>query len=292
MILRPIQQKYTNLQQIIKSYKSVIIGFSGGVDSTLLAKVAYDTLDNRSLAVIGISPSYPKREEKEAIQLAETIGIPYITIATHEMDIEEYRRNQGERCYYCKRELYGLLQKVKEKYDFNEIIDGTHLSDLGGHRPGFRATEELNIKKPFIEASFTKEDIRTLAHELSLPNWDKPAFACLSSRFPTGTNINTEALLMVEQGEQVLYDLGFRQFRLRFHQDIARIQLLEEDFTKLFKHQVRITLTNKLKEIGFSFVTLDLIEYKKESTSIESCNLQTHNDFILTGYALYDTNSS
>ncbi len=292
MILRSIQQKYTNLQQIIKSYGSVIIGFSGGVDSTLLAKVAYDVLGNRSLAVIGISPSYPKREEEEAIRLAETVGIPYITIATHEMDIEEYRQNQGDRCYYCKKELYGVLQKVKEEYNINEILDGTHLSDLKGHRPGFRATEELNIKKPLIEARFTKEDVRALAYELSLSNWDKPAFACLSSRFPTGININTEALLRVEQGEQVLYDLGFRQFRLRFHQDIARIQLLEEDFDKLFGQQVRITLTNKLKKIGFRFVTLDLIEYKKESTFAEPCNLQIHNDFILTGQALHDTNSS
>ncbi len=292
MIVDSIHKKYAKLQQIIKSCESVIIGFSGGVDSTLLSKVAYDLLGNRSLAVIGISPSYPKREELDAIHLAETIGIPYITVSTHEMDIKEYRQNQGDRCYYCKKELYSVLQVVKEEYNINEILDGTHLSDLGGHRPGFKATEELNIRKPLIEASFTKEDVRALAHDLSLPNWDKPAFACLSSRFPKGTSINNESLFMVEQGEQVLYDLGFRQFRLRFHQDIARIELLEKDFSKVLINETRITLTNELKNIGFSFVTLDLIGYNEEKTYNKHHNLQIENDLILAGHALHDKNPS
>ena len=256
-----IQKKYGDLQKLIVSYKSVVIGFSGGVDSTFLSKVAYDVLGNLSIAVIGVSPSYPTREEEEAIKIANDIGISYITIETEEMNVEKYRLNQGDRCYHCKKELYTKLQQIKAEYNFNEILDGTNYSDLNDIRPGFKATEELNIKKPLLEACLTKEEIRTLSKELALPTWDKPSFACLSSRFPVGTEITKDSLSIVERGEQVLYELGFRQFRLRYYEKLARIELLEEDFPKVIDKSIRNKIIDSLSQLGFSHVTLDLLGY-------------------------------
>lgn len=265
-----LNSKYHYLQATIKSYQSVVIGFSGGVDSSLLAKVAYDILGVQSLVVIGISPSYPRREKEEAVKTANIIGIPFITVETEEMTIEEYRLNKGNRCYYCKNELYTKLLEIKKKYHFSEVLDGTNLSDLEDIRPGLKATEELGIKKPLIEAYLTKKDIRDLSHQLGLPNWDKPSFACLSSRFPNGTEITIDSLSLVEQGEQLLYELGFRQFRLRYHQEIARIELLESDFHKILDNSIRKTITEKLSQLGFQHIALDLIGYHKENTSLKN----------------------
>jgi len=275
---KSLSEKYRELQAVMRSYKRVVIGFSGGVDSTLLAKVAFDELCDGALAVIGRSASYPGREEEQAVSLAKSIGIAYQVLDTGEMAVGEYLENKGDRCYYCKKELYRLLSKVKEESNFNEVLDGTNLSDLGDHRPGLKATEELGIRKPLLEIGFTKEDVRALARELSLSNWDKPEFACLSSRIPVGLSISTEALSRVEQGEQKLYDLGFRQFRLRYHGNIARIQLLDKDFQQIIDPAVRSALIHSLTELGFDHVTLDLLSYQRGNKPVQAGQMPSDKD--------------
>jgi len=234
------------------------------VDSTLLSKIAYDVLGDKALAAIGVSASYPKREENEAIQLAQDIGIPFITIVTEEMEVEGYRLNRGNRCYFCKKELYSKLQQIQDQYQFSYILDGTNYSDLSDDRPGIQATEELNIKKPLVEAQLTKDDIRLLSKQLKLSTWDKPTFACLSSRFPTGTEITTAGLILVDKGENILYRLGFLQFRLRLHHDLARIELLEKDFAKIIHPKTRTEIIKEFQQLGFQHITLDLVEYGKK----------------------------
>ncbi len=261
LLKHDLQIKYNHLKETIRSYSSVIIGFSGGVDSSLLAKVSFDELKEKSLAVIGKSPSYPSREEDLAIDLANKIGIKYQIINTEELNNESYLKNQGDRCYYCKSELYSKLTQIKKDLNYTAILDGTNISDLRDIRPGLKATEELEIKKPLIDCNFTKEDIRNLSRYLGLPNWDKPSFACLSSRFPIGSFITIDGLNRIDKGEQVLYDMGFRQFRLRYHGDLARIELLEKDFQLIVDNHLRNRITTSLSELGFRYITIDLRPY-------------------------------
>ncbi len=263
-----LSAKYNHLKKIIQQYQSVILGFSGGVDSTLLAKVSYDILGKRSLAVIGISPSYPQREREEAIQLAKQIGIPSLLVETQEIFIDGYKSNDGKRCYYCKKELYSKLIKIKNDKQFSEVIDGSNVSDLADTRPGKNAIKELAIKTPLVEANLSKDDVRLLSRQLNLPTWDKASFACLASRIPRGIEITTDSLTLIEKGEQILHQLGFKQFRLRYHQDIARIEILADDFPKILADEIRKKINDNLQQLGFRYITLDLMGYRMGSTSI------------------------
>jgi len=260
-----LEEKYTKLKEIIKNLDSVAIAFSGGVDSTFLSKVAYDVLGERALAVTARSSTYPEREFKEAKELAEQIGIKQIVIVSEETDIDGFAKNPPNRCYYCKHELFTKVEEVAKEHGIKYVLDGSNLDDVGDFRPGMKAAVDLEVVSPLKDAEFTKDDIRAVSKELGLPTWDKPAFACLSSRFPYGEEINESKLSMVEQAEDYLRDLDLKQLRVRHHGEIARIEVAPEEREKFFSLDKMDEIANKLKEIGFTYVTLDLAGYRTGS---------------------------
>jgi uncharacterized protein len=261
-----IKTKYNTLQSILKSMGSVAIGYSGGVDSTLLVKVAVDVLGAKTLAMIGRSKTYPTREFEEAVALAEQIGARYVVVDTEETDDLKFQENPPDRCYYCKTELFGKLQDLAERERIAWIADGTIADDVGDFRPGMRAKSENQVRSPLLEAGMTKEDVRSLSKELGLPTWDKPSFACLSSRFPYGTGITPENLTKVDHAETYLRDAGFRRFRVRFHDEhTARIEVGSDDIPRFLDPVFRESLVARFKELGFLYVTLDLKGYRTGS---------------------------
>ena len=239
------------------------MAFSGGVDSTLVLKVAYDVLGENALGVTAVSPSLPQAELEEAIRLARWIGAPHRLLETHEIEDPNYARNPANRCYYCKAELHDTLQELAAREGFAYILDGTNLDDLGDFRPGQQAARERGVRSPLREASLTKQDVRALARYLGLPNWDKPAMACLSSRIPYGTPVTVEALRRIERAEQGLRELGFRQLRVRHHNNLARIEVPPRDFPRLL--EVRDEVVQRLKEAGYTYVTMDLAGFRSGS---------------------------
>ncbi|MGA9117962.1 MAG: ATP-dependent sacrificial sulfur transferase LarE [Bacteroidota bacterium] len=257
------EKKLRILQSILTSMGSVAIGYSGGVDSTLLVKVAADVLGANALAMIGRSKTYPTREFEEAVALAGRIGVRYTVVNTEETDDLKFRENPPDRCYYCKTELFGKLQEIADREGIAWIADGTILDDVGDFRPGMRAKAEKQVRSPLLEAEMTKDDVRALSQELGLPTWDKPSFACLSSRFPYGTGITTENLTKIDHAETFLRDAGFRRFRVRFHDEhTARIEVATEDMGKLLDPKLRESLVAALKALGFIYVTMDLKGYR------------------------------
>ena len=257
------EKKLRTLQSILTSMGSVAIGYSGGVDSTLLVKVAAGVLGANAVAMIGRSKTYPTREFEEAVALAERIGVRYTVVNTEETDDLKFRENPPDRCYYCKTELFGKLQEIADREGIAWIADGTILDDVGDFRPGMRAKAEKQVRSPLLEAEMTKDDVRALSQELGLPTWDKPSFACLSSRFPYGTGITTENLTKIDHAETFLRDAGFRRFRVRFHDEhTARIEVATEDMGKLLDPKLRESLVAALKALGFIYVTMDLKGYR------------------------------
>lgn len=242
-----------------------MVAFSGGVDSTLVAKVCYDTLKDKSMAVTARSETYPDFEFKESQKLADEIGIKHLVIDTSELAIEGFANNPPERCYFCKTELFGKLKEIAGEQGFLNVADGANLDDTQEFRPGLQASRELNVRSPLKETGLTKKDIREVSKFLNLPNWDKPAYACLSSRFPYGQSITEEKLSMVSEAEKYLRALGLIQFRVRHHETIARIEVLPEDIHILTNSPVREELSAKFKNIGFTYVTLDLEGYRSGS---------------------------
>ncbi|MGB6121214.1 MAG: ATP-dependent sacrificial sulfur transferase LarE, partial [Bacteroidota bacterium] len=220
------ERKYLHLQSIVREMGGIAIGYSGGVDSTLLLKVAVDVLGEHVLAMIGRSDTYPTREFEEAVSLARNIGARYVVVGTEETDLVKFRENPPDRCYYCKTELFGKLQELADREKIAWIADGTITDDVGDFRPGMRAKSERGVRSPLLEASLSKAEVREISRHLALPTWDKPAFACLSSRFPYGTEITHEALSKVDSAETALREEGFRVFRVRFHDEhTARIEV-------------------------------------------------------------------
>ena len=220
-----LEEKYRTLRGILAGMRSVAIGYSGGVDSTLLLKVAFDELGPGVLAMIGQSATYPTREFEEAVALAERMGVRYVVVRTEETDDLKFSENPPDRCYYCKTELFGKLKELAGQEGIAWIADGTITDDAGDFRPGMRAKSENCVRSPLLEAGMSKEEVRALSQHLGLPTWDKPSFACLSSRFPYGTGINPENLSRVDRAESFLRDAGFRRFRVRFHDaNTARIE--------------------------------------------------------------------
>jgi len=261
-----LSAKYGKLVTLLEEMGSVAVGYSGGVDSSLLLKVAVDVLGDKTLAMIGRSETYPTREFEEAITLAEGIGARYVVVDTEETDDLKFKENPPDRCYYCKTELFGKLQELAEREGIAWIADGTIMDDIGDFRPGMRAKSEKDVRSPLLEAGMTKNDVRALSKELGLPTWDKPSFACLSSRFPYGTGITRENLSKVDLAETLLRDAGFRRFRVRFHDEhTARIEADAEDMARFVDPSFRESLVAKFKELGFIYVTLDLKGYRTGS---------------------------
>ena len=260
-----LQEKYELLKDIIEKKKSAAIAFSGGVDSTFLLRVAKEVLGDKLIAVTATSSTYPERELKEAIKYAEDIGAKHIIMSSEELEIEGFASNPKNRCYYCKKELYTKINNIASANGVDYVFDGSNLDDTGDYRPGMQAAKELDVVSPLKEAGLTKNDIRDLSKELGLPTWNKPSFACLSSRFPYGNKITLPKLNMVDKAEQFLLDMGITQVRVRHHGEIARIEVEPPEREKFFDIEVMDRIGNEFKKIGFTYVTLDVLGYRTGS---------------------------
>ena len=258
-----IQAKYLVLQNIIKDYGQVLVAFSGGTDSTTLAKIAYDTLGSSAIAITGESETLKEKELLHAKILAKEIGISHQIIKTDELRKESFASNPSNRCYYCKHELFSKLIERARANKIPHIIEGSNVDDLSDYRPGYKAAQEFNIKSPFLEAKLNKSEIRHLAKSLGISNWNKAAEPCLSSRIPYGTSIDLNNLRKIEAAEAFLDEIGFGYRRVRFHETIARIEVNETDFLTLLKH--REVICKRFKELGFLYTTLDLKGYRMGS---------------------------
>lgn len=247
----------------------VALAYSGGVDSTFLLKIAYNSLGDRALAMIGRSDTMPKREFRFAVDTARAIGARYEIVDTEELGEEDFTSNPPERCFFCKRELFGKLRAVAAREGLDWIADGANLDDTGDYRPGLEAGRRLGVRSPLIEAEMTKEDIRTLSKQMGLPTWDKPAKACLSSRLPFGTEITLEKLAAIEEAENFLEDSGFKEIRVRHHGEIARVEVNKGQISRLASSGVREQVVSKLKSLGFRYITLDLAGYSTGSFNPE-----------------------
>ena len=261
-----LEEKYASLRDILCSLHSVVIGFSGGADSALLAKVAHDVLGDQAVAVIALSESYPRRERDDALALAAAIGVSVLTVDARELDDENYASNPTNRCYYCKAELFTHLSRIAQERGIRWIAYGANHDDLGDYRPGQEAAREFGARAPLLEAGLTKAEIRHLSKALGLATWDKPALACLSSRFPYGTRITAELLARLDAAEDYLrHDLGFKQVRVRHHDTIARLEVEAAEMNRLLDPILRGQISERLKTLGYTFVAVELGGYKSGS---------------------------
>jgi uncharacterized protein len=259
------QARYELLQNILREMESVLVAYSGGVDSALLLKVAHNVLGERALGAIASSPAYAEEETKEALEVAARMGIPVLTLQTHEMEDERYVANDLNRCYFCKTELFTQLTPLARQYNLRHIAYGLNVDDLGDFRPGQRAAREFSVRAPLKEAGLGKDDIRAIAKFLGVPVWNKPALACFSSRIPYGTKIDVTSLQMIYQAEKLLHELGFRQVRVRHHDKLARIEVERAELPRLVEDQISRAVTEGLRKIGYLYVTVDLQGFRSGS---------------------------
>jgi pyridinium-3,5-biscarboxylic acid mononucleotide sulfurtransferase len=270
------QIKLDKLKENLKKMGSIAVAYSGGVDSTFLLQVAHDVLKEKAIAVTAKSASFPERELKDAVDFAKGMGINHVIIESEELNIEGFSDNPVKRCYLCKRELFSKIIGVARQNNIQYIADGSNMDDLADYRPGRKAIEELGIVCPLREAQMAKSDIRILSRQMDLPTWDKPAFACLASRFPYGEKITKEKLAIVDRLEQFLMDCGFRQVRVRHHGNIARIEVAADERNKFFDTGLMDRIDEKFQQAGFVYVTLDLKGYRTGSMN-EVINISRDN---------------
>lgn len=260
-----LEEKYEKLKGLIKSYDRLVVAFSGGVDSSFLVRVAHDVLGDNVLAITARSATFPEREYKEAVAFAEKYSIPHRSIVSEELEVEGFAQNPVNRCYLCKRELFDKIFDIAQKEGYKYVAEGSNKDDLGDFRPGLQAISECGAVSPLREAGLTKDDIRALSKELGLSTWNKPSFACLSSRFPYGQTITPEKLGMVDKAEEYLISKGFYQVRVRHLGDTAKIELHPDEITKLVEPGLREETVKYFKSLGFIYCTVDLAGYRTGS---------------------------
>ena len=257
--------KFERLIQLLGKHNGLVVAFSAGVDSTLLLKAAHMALGDRAIALTASSPSAPPGEIDAAREFALGLGCPHIVLDSNELANPSFAQNPVNRCFFCKDELYRICRTEADKLGIETIVDGTNLDDLQDHRPGLKAANEWSVRHPLVEAEMTKADIRRYSRELDLPTWDKPSSPCLSSRFPYGTSINLERLKQIGSCEYFMKELRFREFRVRYHGDLARIEVAQSEIDRLFEKPIRDAIVKRFKEIGFRFVSLDLQGFRSGS---------------------------
>ncbi len=261
-----IHERIEQVTDYLQKFDGVLVAFSGGVDSSVLAALAYRALGSRSTAVTAQSQTLPRRELESAKRTAKDIGIKHIVIPYNELDEPEFAQNPVNRCYYCKTGLFRALRALADEFGFDAVADGTNASELTGHRPGHRAAIEQHILTPFADMGINKDEIRQIGRSMGLDVWDKPQQACLSSRFPYGNTITEEGLKQVEQAEEFLFDLGFEQYRVRHHGNTARIEVPENFFRILMIN--KDTIIVRFKELGYTYITLDLEGFRSGSFDV------------------------
>ena len=258
-----LSEKLEKMTELLRDMGAAVVAFSGGVDSALVLKVAYDSLGSHAVGVTAISPTFPAVELDVSRRLAAEIGARHVILETDQLQSDEFVRNGADRCYHCKTDLYRALGQLRRDLGIATIIDGTNVDDLGDDRPGLRAAREWGVRSPLLDTGVTKPEVRALAKQLGLSNWDKPAAACLSSRIPRGTIITRDKLSRVERAEAILFREGFRQFRVRDHGDLARVELDDDGFALVQDGKRRARVVRGLTDVGFRFVTIDLEGYRR-----------------------------
>jgi pyridinium-3,5-biscarboxylic acid mononucleotide sulfurtransferase len=260
-----VAAKHEKLRQIIGGYRSALVCFSGGVDSMLLLKVAHDVLGERATALTAVSITMARSERQGAIDLARQLGVKHEVVESHELERPGFAANPTNRCYHCKVELLEIARPLADRLGLAEVLLGTNVDDLGDHRPGLDAAKERGARQPMVDAGLTKPEVRTLSQQLGLPTWDKPQLACLSSRFPYGTEITPQRLEQVDAFEDGLRELGFRQLRVRYHGEVARLELEQEALIRAIDPDIRRRVVELGRRLGFTFVALDLAGFASGS---------------------------
>lgn len=256
------EKKESNLRFMMREMQNVLVAYSGGVDSAYLALIAAQELKEKAVCILGISPSVSEIQRAEAEKIASEFDLNLQIVQTEELENPNYQANPKNRCYFCKTELYGKLSAIAREKNIKHVIDGTNADDVGDYRPGRAAAEENSVKSPLVTVGLSKNEIRTLSKKHGLPTWDKPASPCLSSRIAYGVPVTIERLSKVEKGEMILRNLGFKEFRVRLHDDLVRIEIAPNELIKALNLKITEEFAKKFKDLGFRYVTLDLQGYR------------------------------